>query len=139
LDVQSRFLGSVHLLAGLSRATGAGLPSLFLVASLATMAGLFAASVVLARRLGLSWWAVAAFLILLTLRHRIAKTGANSLEGYMHPRMLAFAFGLVACAAIGRGPLALAIAGTTAAALAHPTTAIWFGVVLSVAIAWRLS
>ena len=31
------------------------------------------------------------FLLLLTLRHRIAKTGANSLEGYMHPRMLAFA------------------------------------------------
>ena len=34
------------------------------------------------------------FLLLLTLRHRIAKTGANSLEGYMHPRMLAFALGV---------------------------------------------
>ena len=40
----------------------------------------------------------ATFLVLLTLRHRIAKTGANSLEGYMHPRMLAFALGLAAFA-----------------------------------------
>src|SRR4029078_8943199 len=112
LDVQSRFLGSVHLLAGLSRATGAGLPSLFLVASLATMAGLFAASVVLARRLGLSWWAVAAVLLLLTLRHRIAKTGANSLEGYMHPRMLAFAIGLAAITAVAGRRFLLAAAAS---------------------------
>ena len=29
-----------------------------------------------------------------TLRHAIAKTGANTLEGYFHPRQLAFALGL---------------------------------------------
>lgn len=37
-----------------------------------------------------------ALLGLLTLRHRIAKTGANTLEGYMHPRQLAFGVGVLA-------------------------------------------
>jgi len=142
LDVQSRFLGSVHLLAGLSRATGAALPSLFLVTYLATMAGLFAASVVLARRLGLSWWAVAAFLLLLTLRHRIAKTGANSLEGYMHPRMIAFVCGVAAAAAAARARASWAAAWTIAAAFMHPTTGVWFAVMFASGIAaarpaWR--
>lgn len=142
LDVQSRFLGSVHLLAGLARATGAGLPSLFLAAYLATLAGLFAASVGLARRLGLSWWAVAAFLLLLTLRHRIAKTGANSLEGYMHPRMIAFVCGVAASAAAARARASWAAAWTIAAAFMHPTTGVWFGVMLGAGLAaarpaWR--
>jgi hypothetical protein len=30
----------------------------------------------------------------LTLRHAIAETGTNTLEGYLHPRQLAFAFGV---------------------------------------------
>ena len=50
LDVQSRLLlGSVHLLAGSSRATGADLPALFLAVYLVTLAGLFAAAVAFAR------------------------------------------------------------------------------------------
>jgi hypothetical protein len=134
LDVQSRFLGSVHLLAGIARVTGAGLPSVFAVTYAVTLAGLFTASLVLARRLGLSWWAAAGFLVLLTLRHRIAKTGANSLEGYMHPRMLAFACGIAACAVGLRGRLAWTAAWTALAAVMHPTTALWFAIVASTAV-----
>jgi len=126
LDVQSKFLGSVHLLGALVRWTGATLPSVFAVTYAITLAGLFAASVMLARRLGLSWWAVAGFLVLLTLRHRIAKTGANSLEGYMHPRMLAFVCGVAASAALVRGRIGWTAAWTALAALMHPTTALWF-------------
>ncbi|MFI5177942.1 MAG: hypothetical protein ACHQO8_05250 [Vicinamibacterales bacterium] len=142
LDVQSKFLGSVHLLAGVARAAGAGLPSVFAATYVVTLAGLFAASVVFARRLGLSWWAVAGFLVLLTLRHRIAKTGANSLEGYMHPRMLAFVCGIAASAACLRGRLAWTAVWTTLAAVMHPTTALWFAVAVSAAVfvsrpAWR--
>ena len=43
-------------------------------------------------------WAVVALAAALTLRHAIAKTGANTLEGYFHPRQLAFALGLLAVA-----------------------------------------
>ena len=142
LDVQSRYLGSVHLLAAIARMTGAGLPALFLAAYAMTMAGLFAASVLLARRLGLSWWAVATFLLLLTLRHRIAKTGANSLEGYMHPRMMAFVCGVAASAALLRARLWWAAIWTALAAFMHPTTGIWFAVMLGAGAAaarpaWR--
>jgi len=142
LDVQSRFLGSVHLLAAIARMSGASLPSLFLAAYAATMAGLFAASVVLGRRLGLSWWAVTAFLLLLTLRHRIAKTGANSLEGYMHPRMMAFVCGVAASAAAVRARAWSAAVWTALAAFMHPTTGVWFALMLGVGTAaarpqWR--
>ncbi len=142
LEVQSRFLGSVHLLGDVAGLTGAGLPAIFLVTYALTMAGLFAASVLIARRLGLSWWAAAAFLVLLTLRHRIARTGANSIEGYMHPRMLAFVFGLAASAALLRGRAVAAVAWTLVSGVMHPTTGLWFSVVVAVALAsarpaWR--
>ena len=39
-------------------------------------------------------WTVVALLAACTLRHAIAKSGTNTLEGYFHPRQLAFAFGL---------------------------------------------
>jgi hypothetical protein len=130
LDVQSRFLGSVHLFASVARVTGVGLPALFLLAYAATMAGLFASAVALARRLGFSWWATAAFVTLMTLRHRIAKTGANSLEGYMHPRMLAFACGVAACAAVATGRARWAILWVVVAGVMHPTTCAFFALML---------
>ena len=43
---------------------------------------------------------------LMTLRHRITQTGANSLEPYFQPRMLAFALGAWAIAAYLRGAAA---------------------------------
>ena len=82
------------LIAAVARASGVALPSLFVTIYLMTLLALFVGALAMARGLGASWWTVAALLVLLTLRHRIAKTGANSLEGYMHPRMLAFAVGL---------------------------------------------
>ena len=39
----------------------------------------------------------------MTLRHAIAKSGTNTLEGYFHPRQLAFAFGVLAIAQFLRG------------------------------------
>ena len=66
------------------------------------MIGLAVAVWFYGRALGGSAWASAAALALLTFRHRIAKTGANSLEGYFHPRMLAFAIGIAALACVLR-------------------------------------
>lgn len=126
------------LIAAVARASGASLPSLFLGIYLVTLLALCTGAVAMGRGLGATWWTLAALLVLLTLRHRIAKTGANSLEGYMHPRMLAFAVGLGAFAAIAFGQRAWAIAWTILSMLVHTTTGLWFGVVTAGSILWML-
>jgi hypothetical protein len=120
------------LFAWLARVTGAELPTLFAVTYLFTLVVLAAAAAWFARGLGMSWWGVGAFLLLLTLRHQITRTGANSLEGYMHPRVLAFAFGIVAFGFLVRQRHAAAALVTLAAGVVHPTTALWFAVVVTV-------
>lgn len=134
LAVQSRYLLSDDLVAWLARASGVELPTLFVALYVLTLGVLFAASVAFARGLGASWWGVAAFVVLLTLRHRIAKTGANSLEGYMHPRMLAFAIGLAALSCVLRARLVWAAVLVALAGVIHPTTALWFGLALTVGV-----
>ena len=69
----------------------------------------------------------------LTLRHAIAKTGTNTLEGYFHPRQLAFALGAWAVVSFLRGRDVRATLFIVAAGLVHPTTALWFAVWLAVA------
>ena len=137
LDAQSHLMTSDELMAGVVRSTGATLPGVaatFYVLSLLVLVG---AAVAFARGLQFSWWTVAAFGVLLTLRHRITKTGANSLEGYMHPRQLAFGLGIAALACLLRGRLLAAVAVVALAGVLHPTTALWFGLALAVGIAVR--
>ena len=45
----------------------------------------------------------------LTLKHRVGLTGANTLEGYAHPRMLAFAIGVTSVTYVLRGRPAAAL------------------------------
>jgi hypothetical protein len=73
---------------------------------------------------------------MLTFRHRIAKTAANSFEGYMHPRVLAFALGVIALANVARARHWLALFWVALAACWHPTTAMWFGIPILVAMEW---
>jgi hypothetical protein len=120
------------VLAWLARATGADLPSLFLAVYVVTLLTYAASAAWFARGLGASWWAVAALLTLLTLKHQIARTGANSLEGYMHPRVLAFAIGVAALGFLIRQRHAAAGVATLVAGVMHPTTALWFGVVVTI-------
>lgn len=110
------------------------LPGLFAVLYLTGLVLLFAASVFLARGLGASWLAVVGATAFLTLRHRIAKTGANSLEGYMHPRMIAFALGLIAFGFLIRRKWAAAACFVGLAAVVHPTTALWFGAAIAIGL-----
>ena len=133
---QMRFWLGDELIGGLVAATGADLPVLFAVLYVLTMAVLAVAVVWLARSLGCDWWTIAIALVLITLRHRIARTGANSLEGYMHPRMLAFACGLVALSFSSRLLHVRAGAWTILAGLVHTSTALWFAVVVFVAALW---
>jgi hypothetical protein len=113
-----------------------GLPVAFGSAYLATLVILFAAAVGLARGLGANHLTVAAFLALLTLKHQITRTGANSLEGYGHPRMLAFALGIAALALLVHRRRTSAAVAIAAAAVIHVTTALWFAVVVVVAALW---
>ena len=125
------------LIADLARLTGSGLPQLFLALYGVVLVVLAAGAVRLARSLEFDGWAVAMSLVLLTLRHRIAKTGANTLEGYMHPRMLAFGCGLFVLAEIVRGRL---LAGLVLAGLAvaiHTPTGVWFAAAWAAALLWR--
>ena len=134
LDVEAHLMWADEIVAGLSRASGFDQPALALVLYLVTLGLLFVAAVHYGREAGFSWWAIAALLVLLTFRHRIARTGANSLEGYMHPRMLAFALGVLALAAVLARRMVAAGAWIAFAACWHPTTALWFGLVPASAV-----
>jgi hypothetical protein len=133
LEAQSSRTPAYHLFAAFTR-TPADVPALFAVLYLAGMIGLVIAAWFYGRALGGSAWASAAAIGLLTFRHRIAKTGANSLEGYFNPRMLAFAIGIAALACVLRRRLWTALALAIAAGLLHPTTGLWLVVVVGVAI-----
>jgi hypothetical protein len=133
LDVESKLMWADEIVAGVVRTTGGAQPTVYLVLYLASLLLLMAGAVAFGRGAGMSWWATAGLLALLTFRHRISKTGANSLEGYMHPRMIAFAFGVLALAAVVRGRHLQAIAWTAVIACWHPTTAVWFGIVVAIA------
>lgn len=129
---QERMWPGRHLFAAAARV--AGMPPAFAALYVLTLVVLFLAALGLARGLGFGPWAIAAYLSLLTLRHQIARTGTNSLEGYMHPRMLAFALGLGAFAFFVRERRVAAALILAAAVLVHPTTAVWFGAALAVAV-----
>lgn len=131
---QARLLVTDEVMAASSRSLGLELETLFFAGYLVTLFALGAAAVAFGRSFRLSWWTIGAVLLLLTFRHRITRTGANSLEGYMHPRMLAFAIGIAALAALVRGRPAWSVAGVAAAGAVHPTTALWFGVVVFVGL-----
>jgi hypothetical protein len=142
LDAQSRLMLSDDLLGWLARTLGTDLPPLFFAIYLFTLAALFVAAITFGRSLGLSWWAIAALLMLLTLRHRITKTGANTLEGYMHVRMLAFALGVAAMTCVARVRMAWAVLCVVLSAVVHSTTAVWFGLAIAIGAAatrpaWR--
>jgi len=127
LAPQMRVWAGDEVVASALRILPFSLPALFVVMYIAGLILLFTGGVFVARGLGASWLAVAAAMALLTLRHRIAKTGANSLEGYMHPRMIAFALGLIAFGFLLRKRWIGAIASVFVAGFVHPTTALWFG------------
>jgi len=131
LGAQGRFFFVDEIFGGLVRVSGLSLAAWFAVAQLATLAALYTGALALGRQVLSSPWAVTAWMAALTLRHRIAKTGANTLEGYFHPRMLVFGLGLLAVADVLRGRRWRPVLVLLASATLHPTTAALFlGLVL---------
>lgn len=126
LGAQGKFFFVDEIFAALVRVTGLPLPAWFALAHLTTLSLLFAGGYTVGRQMLTTRWALAAWLAALTLRHRIAKTGANTLEGYFHPRLLVFAIGMVALADVLRGRRARPLLLLIASAALHPTTAALF-------------
>jgi len=134
LDAQANLTFMDETVAAIARRTTTHLPSLFLGLYIATLILLAAAVTAIGSTLSLNRWTVVALLAACTLRHAITKSGTNTLEGYFHPRQLAFAFGLLGVAAFLRGRPLLAVLALVGAGSLHPTTTLWFAVWLSVAI-----
>lgn len=136
LRAQDRLMVSDEVLAGAVR-MGVALPLLMVCGYVASLLVLFGAAVALGRKYFASDWTTAAFCAALTLRHRITKTGANSFEGYFHPRVAAFAFGAAAVASVARDRLAPAWVLTGMSCVLHPTTGAWWALWL-IAVSWVL-
>jgi hypothetical protein len=142
IDGQARIILVDDALAAVVNTTGVSLQWLFAVLYGLTLALLLFALIRVGRSLYRSEWTVIALTAAMTLRHSIAKTGANTLEGYFHPRVLVYALGLLGVAAFLERRDWLWIALVALGIVIHPTTAVWFGVWLGIAAwfgrpAWR--
>ena len=149
IDTQGQFFVLDDALAAIGRATGASTEALFLGAYLVSLALVWAGVVLIGTRLypsalgrlGMTWLTVALAAVI-TLRHSIPRTSANSLEPYFHPRIMAFGIGMIAIAAFLRRRDRLAIALVGLSAVCHVTTALWFAILIGAALAivdrtWR--
>ena len=133
LAAQDTFFLFDDWFAWLVQLTGISLPLAFLGGFLVTLALLYAAIVGLGRLLYRTWWTVGGFVVLMTARHQIPHTAVNSVEGYFHPRMLAFAIGLAATALFLAGRTRAALLVAVLALLGHPTTGLWFVLLIATA------
>jgi hypothetical protein len=113
--------------------TGLPLPTLFAILQVVTLGLLAFAATRIAAILYRSQWAAVALMAALTFRHAIIDSGTNTLEGYFHPRQLAFALGALAVASFLRGRYGVTFAFIAAGAALHPTTGCWFAVWLAIA------
>src|SRR5918993_3863353 len=130
IAVQDDLLLINSLLASVVLATGATVAQVLFGAYLFMLLAVASAGWLFGRTLLGTRWAAAALVLAMSNRHRVPKTGVNTLEHYFHPRMLAFAFGAAGLAALVRGRTGVAAALAIGAGLVHPTTGIWFAIVI---------
>ncbi len=135
IDAEGRLMVLDEILATVMKTTGVSLETLYLAGYVASLALIWVALVLIGTRLYRSPWAIAALAAAFTMRHRIPQTSANSFEPYFHPRMLAFALGALAVAAVLRRRSWTAVALVAVAAVIHITTGLWFAVMIGVALA----
>jgi hypothetical protein len=121
------------VLGPIARVTGVSLPVAFVVLQIVSLSLLALAALRIAALLYRTEWAAVALLAALTLRHAITKSGTNTLEGYFHPRQLAFGVGALAIVSFMRGKYRVMWVLVAIAGALHPTTALWFAVWVGVA------
>jgi hypothetical protein len=132
LAVQDHLLILDNLLAEVAILTGISIVQVMFVAYWLMLLAISVAGWVFGRALLATEWGAAALVIAMSIRHRVPKTGVNTLEHYFHPRMLAFAAGTAALAALLRRRTWVAVAFVILTGTIHPTTGIWFAVVVGV-------
>lgn len=122
-----------EVIASIVRTTGASIPTVFFALYAAALALCGVGVWMIGTHLYAHTWTTIALLTAATLRHAIARSGTNTLEGYFQPRLLAYGLGAAAIAAFLRGRLVLVGILLMLGAIVHPTTALWFGVWLAAA------
>ena len=133
LAAQARLTTYDEIVAAIVRLTGGSVPVVFAALQVLALTLIAFGTWLVGRSLLRTAWASAALLAALTLRHAIARSGTNTLEGYFHPRELAFGLGLIAVALFLRGRFAAVAVLVAAAGALHPTAALWFGIWLTAA------
>jgi hypothetical protein len=134
IEAQARLMVLDEALAGLMHATGLQLPALFAAGYFLSLLLIWTALVLIGRTLYAHRWTTIALLAAFTLRHQITRTSANTLEPYFHPRMLAFGICALGVAAVLRRRTWTAISLVAAGGIIHPTTAIWFALLIGAAL-----
>src|SRR5687767_12463191 len=135
ISAQARLTTYDEVIAAVVRVTRASVPATFAALYVISLALIAAGTWLIARRIYTSVWAGGALIAAMTLRHAIARSGTNTLEGYFHPRQMAYGLGLLAVAAFLRGRFVLTAVLVLAAGAVHPTAALWFAVWLAAAMA----
>lgn len=137
IDSQARLTVVDEAIADIVRVTRIPLPYLFVGLYVGTLGLLLGGAARIGGHFFSERWTAVALAAALTFRHAIAKTGANTLEGYFHPRELAFALCVwaVACWIERRGLRCTAL--LIVAAAIHSTTALWFIILIGSAAAVR--
>ncbi len=133
IDPQARYFFIDEIVAGGMQRLGGSIETWFLGGYLLTLVTLAASLMAFGRTVFSTPAAVMALLAIYTLKHRIAKTGVNTVEGYFHPRVLVFAAGVAGVTLYLRGRLWLALALVAVAGLLHPTTAAFFVLLIGTA------
>jgi hypothetical protein len=138
LEPQARLTVIDEAFGWICRVTGLSLEPVFFLAYTCTIVVFTAGVALVGRSLFRSPWAIAILTVALSLRHRIPETAANTFEGYFHPRVLAFALGLVGIGLFLHGARRTALTVSALAVAVHPTTGGWFLVWLGAA-AWVMA
>ena len=133
LNTQARLTFADETIAAIAKVTRMPLPELFAGLYALTLALIACAVLWIGNCVYQGRWTSVALLAAVSLRHAIAKSGTNTLEGYFHPRQLAFAFGALAVYAFLKKRHVWLLGCIAAAAALHPTTVLWFAVWLYVA------
>jgi hypothetical protein len=134
IEAEARLMVLDEVVAAIARTTGLPLQAICAIGYFISLLLIWLALLRIGPALYSSSWTVFALAAALTLRHQITRTSTNSFEPYFHPRMLAFAVGALAVAALLRNRAAAALGLVFVAALIHVTTAIWFGTLIGVSV-----
>jgi hypothetical protein len=144
LNTQAQLTFADETIGAIARVSGLSIPALFAALYVVTLALIGCAALLLGRTLFYYPATSLALVAAMSLRHAIARAGTNTLEGYFHPRQLAFGLGALAIAAFMHRRYATQVVLLAAAALLHPTTTLWLAIWLYVAAVvaeprWRLA